>query len=145
MEIFTVVKFTPIKTLLTVSDQRKLNFWKTYIAQSCEGGMSVAVLCSIPGSVSYSVPLGCFCDLIFFFSSSVCTMVCHKKCHEYILSSCSGTTHVAEETKVWIVRSSLKVNFVDWSILKMINFINQRIMVFFLCSYWFWLVQCFSN
>ncbi|XP_015751889.1 PREDICTED: protein kinase C delta type-like [Acropora digitifera] len=30
---------------------------------------------------------------------TVCTMVCHKKCHEIILSNCPGTQNAAEETK----------------------------------------------
>ncbi|KAK2550647.1 Protein kinase C delta type [Acropora cervicornis] len=34
-----------------------------------------------------------------FIEVLVCTMVCHKKCHEIILSNCPGTQNAAEETK----------------------------------------------
>ncbi|CAH3016928.1 unnamed protein product [Porites evermanni] len=33
------------------------------------------------------------------YQCTVCTMVCHKKCHELILSNCPGTQNLTEETK----------------------------------------------
>lgn len=33
------------------------------------------------------------------YQCTICTMVCHKKCHEIILSNCPGTQNAAEETK----------------------------------------------
>lgn len=33
------------------------------------------------------------------YQCTVCTMVCHKKCHEITLSNCPGTQNAAEETK----------------------------------------------
>lgn len=42
-------------------------------------------------------------DSLVLFLSIVCTMVCHKKCHEITLSNCPGTQNAAEETKVFSI------------------------------------------